>query len=76
MRLSEPHCPPRLRRAIPGTTKTMREGSASPARIDWRGWIALTWALTFAVLYAGMLWKERGPKALKAVAAVVRVLGR
>jgi hypothetical protein len=30
--------------------------------IDWRGWIALAWALWFGMLYANMIIEKRGGK--------------
>lgn len=41
----------------------------APRLADWRGWLALAWALGFGLLYTGMVLRERAP-------GVLRVLGR
>jgi hypothetical protein len=41
-----------------------------PARsIDWRGWLAVAWALTFAVLYGKMVAEQRGGKIRAAISS-------
>jgi hypothetical protein len=41
--------------------------SSSKLRIDWRGWLALAWAVWFGVLYARMVLEERAPRVLRAI---------
>ena len=40
-------------------------------RVDWRGWIALAWAIPFAVLYARMILEQRAPGGVEVVVVVV-----
>ncbi len=41
--------------------------SSGRPRVDWRGWLALAWALWFGLLYARMVLDERGPGVLRAI---------
>jgi len=47
-------------------------GPATPPG-DWRGWLALTWAVGFGLLYIGMVLDERAPGLWLAIA---RRIGR
>ena len=40
--------------------------------IDWRGWLALAWALWFGWLYTLMVVHERAPALARALAGVIR----
>ena len=40
----------------------MRRSDGTNARIDWRGWLVLAWALAFGARYAMMVVEQRGGK--------------
>ncbi len=42
------------------------------SRLDWRGWLALAWAIWFGVLYARMVIDERAPGIFRAIGRPVQ----
>jgi hypothetical protein len=35
--------------------------------LDWRAWLALTWAVWFGALYTRMVLEERAPRVLRVI---------
>ena len=57
---------------------TERLKAIRPFQCDWRGWIALAWALWWGAAYAVMVWQARAPQVagVDRMAQVRTVTGR